>query len=217
MGAGARARRRHDAMAQATARALVAAEMRGHRLPRRLAHPAVLRPPAQRPRQAAPRCRWSRATRRRGCLVDAKRRARVRGVRARGQARRSGARSEFGVAFVAVTNSNHFGVAAYHLEPHRARRARRARVRQFAGGDAGVGRQARALRHQPDRRGVPAARRGAARRSTCRSPTVVRGKIMVAAREGKPIPEGWALDARRPADHRCEGGARPAACCPSAA
>jgi (2R)-3-sulfolactate dehydrogenase (NADP+) len=100
---------------------------------------------------------------------------------------------EFGVSYVAVTNSNHFGVAAHHLEPVAA-----AGLVGLAFGNSPAAMPAwggkRALfGTNPVAAVFP--RRGAA-------PLVIdlslsaaaRGKIMVAAREGKPIPEGWAVD-----------------------
>ncbi len=100
---------------------------------------------------------------------------------------------EFGVAFVAVTNSNHFGVAAYHLEPI---------------ADAGLvglafGNSPAAMPAWGGKRALfgtnPVAaafpRRDAAPLMIDLSlSAVARGKIMVAARDGKPIPEGWAID-----------------------
>jgi (2R)-3-sulfolactate dehydrogenase (NADP+) len=100
---------------------------------------------------------------------------------------------EFGVAFVGVTNSHHFGVAAYHLEP------------VGAAGLVGL-----ALGNSPA--AMPAA--GGARPIFGTNPiaaifpraegkpllidlslsAVARGKLMIAAKQGKPIPLGWALD-----------------------
>jgi (2R)-3-sulfolactate dehydrogenase (NADP+) len=98
-----------------------------------------------------------------------------------------------GVAFVAVTNSHHFGAAAWHLE---------------AIGDAGL--VGLALTNSPaampawggkralfgtnpiaavfPRRGRPPISIDLALSE------VARGKLMVAARDGKPIPDNWALD-----------------------
>ena len=105
----------HAAMARATAAALVAADMQG------LASHGVSRVP-----QYATHLRNGRAD---GAAVAAL-------VRAKGGAVLVDARSglafpacalavsaavdrarEYGVAFAGVTNSHHFGVAAYHLEP----------------------------------------------------------------------------------------------------
>jgi (2R)-3-sulfolactate dehydrogenase (NADP+) len=101
---------------------------------------------------------------------------------------------EFGVSCAGVTNSHHFGVAAYHLEAIGA-----------------AGRVGLALSNSPA--AMPAA--GGARPLFGTNPIaavfprrdgpplaidlslseVARGKLMVAAKEGRPIPLGWALDA----------------------
>jgi (2R)-3-sulfolactate dehydrogenase (NADP+) len=101
---------------------------------------------------------------------------------------------EHGVAFVGVTNSHHFGAAGYHLE---------------AVGDAGmvglaVGNSPGAMSAWGGKRALfgtnPIAavfpRRGGAKMLIDLSLSeVARGKLMVAAREGREIPLGWALDA----------------------
>lgn len=98
-----------------------------------------------------------------------------------------------GVAFAAVTNSHHFGVAAWHLMP-----VARAGMVGLAMGNSPSAMPAAGGRHPIFGTNPIAAvfpRRGA-------SPLVIdlslsevaRGKLMVAAREGKPIPAGWALD-----------------------
>lgn len=100
---------------------------------------------------------------------------------------------EFGVAYAAIANSNHFGMAAHHLLPI-----------------AGEGMVALAFSNAPaampmagGKRAVfgtnPIAavfpRRGAPPLSIDLSLSeVAKGKLMVAAREGKSIPLGWALD-----------------------
>ena len=100
---------------------------------------------------------------------------------------------DFGIAFAAVRNSHHFGVAAYHLE---------------AVGSAGL--VGLAFGNSPA--AMPAA--GGRRPVFGTNPIaaifprphalpvlidlslseVARGKLMVAAKEGKKIPLGWALD-----------------------
>jgi len=100
---------------------------------------------------------------------------------------------EHGVAFAGVTNSHHFGVAELHLAP------------VAAAGMVGI-----ALGNSPA--AMPAAggrtplfgtnpiaavfpRRDAAPLAIDLSLSeVARGKLMVAAKEGRPIPLGWALD-----------------------
>jgi (2R)-3-sulfolactate dehydrogenase (NADP+) len=184
--AGARA-----AMAEATAKALVAADAQG------LASHGVSRVP-----QYAAHLKLGR--------VDGNAEARV--VRSRGGATLIDAADGLafpacalavseaidrarrnGVAFSGVTNSHHFGAAAYHLEPV-----------------AGAGMVGLAFGNSPSampawggKRAIFGTNPIAAvfpRRSE--PPLVIdlslsevaRGKLMVAAREGKPIPLGWALD-----------------------
>src|SRR6185436_1257362 len=100
---------------------------------------------------------------------------------------------EFGVSFVSVANSNHFGVAAYHLEP------------LVAAGLVGVamGNSPAAMPAWGGKRalfGTNPIAAGFPRRSApplmidLSLSAVARGKIMLAARDGKPIPEGWAID-----------------------
>jgi (2R)-3-sulfolactate dehydrogenase (NADP+) len=99
-----------------------------------------------------------------------------------------------GVAFVAVTNSHHFGVAANHLAPV-----------------ARAGMVGLALGNSPAAMPVPGGRRAILGTNPIAAvfprpnadPLVIdlslsevaRGKVMVAAREKRPIPLGWALDA----------------------
>jgi (2R)-3-sulfolactate dehydrogenase (NADP+) len=101
---------------------------------------------------------------------------------------------EFGVAFAGVTNSHHFGVAAYHLEA--------------VGGAGMVG---LAFSNSPSAMPAAGGRRalfgtnpiaavfpradGAPLLVDLALSEVARGKLMVAAKDGKPIPLGWALDA----------------------
>jgi (2R)-3-sulfolactate dehydrogenase (NADP+) len=100
---------------------------------------------------------------------------------------------EFGVSFAAVRNSHHFGVAAFHLEPV---------------GEAGL--VGLAFGNSPA--AMPAA--GGKRPLIGTNPIaavfprprarpllidlslseVARGRLMVAAKEGRQIPLGWALD-----------------------
>jgi (2R)-3-sulfolactate dehydrogenase (NADP+) len=100
---------------------------------------------------------------------------------------------ESGVAFAGVTNSHHFGVAAFHLEP------------VGAAGLVGL-----AMGNSPSAMPVAGGRRpllgtnplaaifprrdGAPLLVDLSLSEVARGKLMVAAKEGKSIPLGWALD-----------------------
>jgi len=102
---------------------------------------------------------------------------------------------QFGVSFAAVTNSHHFGVAARHLAP-----IADARMVGLAFGNSPS-----AMPAAGGRRALFGTNPIAAvfpRESA--SPLTIdlslseaaRGKVMVAAKEGRPIPLGWALDAR---------------------
>jgi (2R)-3-sulfolactate dehydrogenase (NADP+) len=182
----------NEAMANATARALVAAELQGlashgaSRIPQYCGHVKNGRangaavPVVARERHGA-------------CLVDAKGGLAFAACELAGQEAIRRAR-EHGVAFISVTNSNHFGVAAWHLEPIAA-----AGLVGLAFGNSPAAMPAwggkRALfGTNPIAAVFP--RRGKAPLSIDLSlSAVARGKIMVAARDGKPIPEGWAVDA----------------------
>jgi len=100
---------------------------------------------------------------------------------------------EHGVSFAAVTNSHHFGVAADHLRPVGA-----ARMVGLAFGNSPsampVAGGKRALLGTNPIAAVFPRRDGAPLVIDLSLSEVARGKVMVAAREGKPIPPGWALD-----------------------
>jgi len=98
---------------------------------------------------------------------------------------------ECGSAVASVTRSHHFGVGAYHLEAIAA-----AGMVGLAFSNSPAAMPAWGGRHAvfgtnpiaavfPRREGVPLM-------IDLSLSNVARGKIMVAAREGKPIPEGWA-------------------------
>ena len=179
------------ATAAATARALAAAEMEGlashgaSRVPQYCGHLKNGRATGS----AVPAiARDSKAA----CLVDAKQGLAFEAcaLAVREAVRRA---REFGVAFVAVTNSNHFGVAAYHLDAI------------AAAGLVGLafGNSPAAMPAWGGTRAIFGTNPVAAAFPRRSSPplmidlslsAVARGKIMVAAREGKPIPEGWAID-----------------------
>lgn len=180
------------AMAAATARALAAAEAEGigshgaSRIPQYCGHlrngraNGAAEPAVARDSKGA-------------CLVDA------RGGLAFGACELAGREAvrrarEYGVAFVAVTNSNHFGVAAHHLEP------------VAAAGLVGLamGNSPAAMPAWGGKRALFGTNPIAAAFPRRAAPPLVidlslsavaRGRIMVAARDGKPIPEGWAIDA----------------------
>jgi (2R)-3-sulfolactate dehydrogenase (NADP+) len=179
------------AMAAATARALVVAELEGiashgaSRVPQYCGHLRNGRangaavPVVSHDRKAA-------------CVVDAKQGLAFEACALASQEAIRRAR-EFGVAFVSVANSNHFGVAAFHLEPIVA-----AGLVGIAMGNSPAAMPAwggkRALfGTNPIAAGFP-RRAGTPLMIDLSLSAVARGKIMVAARDGKPIPEGWALD-----------------------
>jgi (2R)-3-sulfolactate dehydrogenase (NADP+) len=99
----------------------------------------------------------------------------------------------YGVAFCGVTNSHHFGAAAYHLGPiAEAGLAGLAFTNSPAAINPWGGKRA-FYGTNPIAAIFP--RRGSAPLVIDLSLTeVVRGKIMLYAKEGKPIPLGWALD-----------------------
>jgi (2R)-3-sulfolactate dehydrogenase (NADP+) len=179
------------AMAAATARALVAAELEGlgshgaSRIPQYCGHVRIGRangaavPVVARDSKAA-------------CLVDAKQGLAFEAcaLAVEEAIRRA---KEYGVAFVSVANSNHFGVAAYHVE---------------AIANAGLvglafGNSPAAMPAWGGKRALFGTNPIAATFPRRTAPPLVidlslsevaRGKIMLAARDGKPIPYGWALD-----------------------
>ena len=101
---------------------------------------------------------------------------------------------EFGVSFVGVTNSHHFGVAGYHLAPVAA-----AGMVGLALGNSPAAMAVAGGRHPVLGTNPVAAvfprKRGAPLTVDLSLSQVARGKVMIAAKEGRPIPEGWALDA----------------------
>ncbi len=179
------------AMAEATARALAAAETEGlashgaSRIPQYCGHVkngranGAAMPVVARDAKAA-------------CLVDAKGGLAFEacGLAVQEAIRRA---KEFGVAFVSVTNSNHFGVAAWHLEP----------IAEAGLVGLAFGNSPAAMPAWGGRRALFGTNPIAAVFPRRDAPPLVidvslsavaRGKIMVAAREGKTIPEGWAVD-----------------------
>ena len=100
---------------------------------------------------------------------------------------------ELGVSFAGVTNSHHFGVAAHHLVP-----VARAGMVGLAFGNSPA-----AMPAPGGKRPIFGTNPIAAVFPRCAgAPLVIdlslsevaRGKVMVAAKQGKPIPLGWALD-----------------------
>ena len=179
-------------MAAATARALARAEQEGlashgaSRIPQYCGH---LRNGRAQGSATPVVSRDSRAA----CVVDARgglafHACELAGAEAMRRAR------EFGVAFVAVANSNHFGVAAHHVEP------------LAAAGMIGIamGNSPAAMPAWGGKRAIfgtnPIAaafprRAGPPLMIDLSLSAVARGRIMVAAKKGETIPAGWALDA----------------------
>ena len=105
-------------------------------------------------------------------------------------ARRAG---EFGVAYIGITNSNHFGMTSYHLEPLAA-----AGLIALAFGNSpaampAVGGKRPLFGTNPIAAAFP-RRSGDPLLIDLSLSEVARGKLMVAVRDGKDIPLGWAVD-----------------------
>ena len=99
----------------------------------------------------------------------------------------------YGVAYAGVTNSHHFGAAAYHLAPIAeaglvgiALTNSPAAINAWGGGKAFFGTNPIAAIF-PRRNAAPIV-------IDLSLTEVTRGKIMLMAKEGKPIPLGWAVD-----------------------
>ena len=178
-------------MAAATARALVAAEAQGlasHGLSRVAQYAGHLRCGRENG-EARPRVHQQKAA---ALLVDAQ-----EGLAfpACALAVREAIRSagEAGAAFAGVTNSHHFGAAAYHLEP-----VAEAGMVGLAFGNSPAAMPAwggkRALFGTNPIAAVFPRRAGPPLVIDLSLSEVARGKLMVAAKQGKPIPPGWALD-----------------------
>jgi len=179
------------AMAAATAAALVAAELDGipshgaSRIPQYCGHVKNGRATGS----AVPRVARERGG---ACLVDA-----GGGLAFEACAlavREAIARARMhGVAFACVANSNHFGVAAFHVEP----------IAEAGLVGLAFGNSPAAMPMWGGKRALFGTNPIAAAFPRRAAPPMVvdlslsevaRGKLMVAAREGKPIPLGWALD-----------------------
>jgi len=180
-----------SAMARATARALIAAEAEGlsshgaSRIPQYCGH---LRNGRAKGSAVPAVARDSKAA----ALVDAKGGLAFDAcaLAVEEAVKRAG---QYGVSYVAVTNSNHFGVAAYHLEAVAS-----AGLVGLAFGNSPAAMPAwggkRALFGTNPIAAVFPRRNDAPLVIDLSLSAVARGKIMVAARDGKPIPEGWAVD-----------------------
>jgi len=179
------------AMAQVTAQALVAAEMEGltgHGLSRVALYCQHLREGRADGRAKPKVVRKQGGT----CLVDANGGlAFLASALAVKEAVKRAKR--YGVAFAGVTNSHHFGAAAYHLAPVAqaglvglAFTNSPSAINAWGGKKSFYGTNPVAAifpRRQADPIVVDLS-----------LTEVVRGKIMLYAKEGKPIPLGWAVD-----------------------
>ncbi len=100
---------------------------------------------------------------------------------------------EHGVAFAGVTNSHHFGVAAWHLQPVAA-----AGMVGLAFGNSPAAMPpaggTRALFGTNPIAAVFPRRNDAPLTIDLSLSEAARGKVMMAAKEGRSIPPGWALD-----------------------
>jgi (2R)-3-sulfolactate dehydrogenase (NADP+) len=178
-------------MAEATARALVAAEAQGlasHGLSRVAQYAGHLRH-GRVNGAAVPKVRQTKPA---AVLVDAE-----EGLAfpACALAVREAIRSarECGVAFAGVTRSHHFGTAAYHLEAvAEAGMVGLAFSNSPAGMPAWGGK--RGLFGTNPIAAVFPRRDGPPLVIDLSLSEVARGKLMVAAKKGEPIPLGWALD-----------------------
>ncbi len=178
-------------MAQATADALVAAEMEGlggHGLSRVALYAHHLREGRASGKAKPQVLKRKGAT----CLVDA---AGGLAFPASALAVKEAIKraQRYGVAFAGITNSHHFGAAAYHLAPvARAGLIGLAFTNSPAAINAWGGKKAFFGTNPvcaifPRRDAEPIV-------VDLALTEVVRGKIMVYAKEGKPIPAGWAVD-----------------------
>jgi (2R)-3-sulfolactate dehydrogenase (NADP+) len=100
---------------------------------------------------------------------------------------------EYGVSFAGVTNSHHFGVAAWHLTP-----VAQAGLVGLAFGNSPAAMPAaggkRALFGTNPIAAVFPRANGSPLTIDLSLSEAARGKVMVAAKQGRPIPLGWALD-----------------------
>ena len=100
---------------------------------------------------------------------------------------------EHGVAFAGVTNSHHFGVAAYHLMPIASAGFVGLAFGNSPAAMAVAGGKRALLGTNPIAAAFP-RRKDAPLVVDLSLSEVARGKVMVAAKEGRAIPPGWALD-----------------------
>jgi (2R)-3-sulfolactate dehydrogenase (NADP+) len=100
---------------------------------------------------------------------------------------------DFGAAFAGVTNSHHFGVTAYHLEPVAAEGMVGLAFGNSPAAMAAAGGRRPLFGTNPIAAIFPRVGRAPLVVDVSLS-EVARGKLMIAAKEGRAIPLGWALD-----------------------
>ena len=100
---------------------------------------------------------------------------------------------EFGVAYVGITNSNHFGATSHHLEPLAEAGLVSLAFSNAPASMSAWGGKRPLFGTNPIAAAFPRARAWPVIVDLSLS-EVAKGKLMVAAREGKSIPLGWALD-----------------------
>ncbi len=181
----------HEAMASATARALVQAESQGlssHGLARVAQYCVHLRN-GRAEGQVLPRViRDSLAA----ALIDAGEGLAFPACAMAVQQAIERAR-RYGVSLVAVTNSHHFGVAGDHLWPVAAAGMVGLAMGNSPAAMAAAGGKQPIFGTNPIAAIFPRPRQDPILIDLSLS-EVARGKLMVAARDGKSIPHGWALD-----------------------
>jgi (2R)-3-sulfolactate dehydrogenase (NADP+) len=114
---------------------------------------------------------------------------------ARGLPRLGGMARAAGVAGMAVTNSHHFGMAGYHVESPAARGLVALAFGNSPAAIAPWGGSRALFGTNPIAFACPRARGAPPLVIDLGLSKVARGKVMVAAQRGQPIPEGWATDA----------------------
>ncbi len=100
---------------------------------------------------------------------------------------------EFGVAFIGVTNSHHSGASAIHLAPIARAEMVGLMLTNSPAAMPAWGGKTPLFGTNPIAAAFPRAGKHPLIIDLSLS-EVARGKIMVAAKEGRPIPSGWALD-----------------------
>jgi LDH2 family malate/lactate/ureidoglycolate dehydrogenase len=98
-----------------------------------------------------------------------------------------------GTGFVGVRHSNHFGPGAYYVEKAIGESCIGLAISNAPPHMAPFGGRTRFLGTNPVAVGIPAGEEGSLIFDASTS-VVARGKIIMAAHTGRPIPEGWAID-----------------------